>query len=235
MGFQPHGPARVPLDRRSAFVNLSETSLGPGAFSQFKIIGRFGRGRLKMNRSHILIGVAAAALTLPVAGAALAQGAAYPTYERPGYYPGYEQPGYYPAPGGVAMDESAAPMDSYQPAERYRDPSRGYVPASAPSVDDLVVRPDRSYGRYGRSARGFGDDVVTATRVVSYRDLDLTTTYGVDTLTERVRRAARSACSELDNTYGSDDSGRPCVRGAVADAMSQVHGAIIQASDDEGW
>jgi UrcA family protein len=64
---------------------------------------------------------------------------------------------------------------------------------------------------------------VTASRVVSYADLDLNSRWGVRELKARVQRAAEDACDELENsnTISAPDD-PPCVPTAVGRAMYRV-------------
>jgi UrcA family protein len=64
---------------------------------------------------------------------------------------------------------------------------------------------------------------------VSYKDLDLATPSGADTLKARVREAAKSACTDLDRLYPAGAPERNCAIKAADDAMSQVNAAIAAA------
>jgi UrcA family protein len=82
------------------------------------------------------------------------------------------------------------------------------------------------------SATGIPYELVEASRVVSYADLDLNARWGVRELRARVVRAARDACEELENGIAinaPDDP--PCVSTAVRRAMYQV--PIPDYFDDE--
>lgn len=166
-----------------------------------------------------------ACLALAAAGLAMASG---PAQAQDGYY--YPpQDNYAPYPGGYGPEPAYAGPDGYGP--RYAPAytvQGGY--ADAPYVmDDLTVRAAPRY-RSRSSTTGAPIEDVIAQRVVTYRDLDLTTPWGVNELNNRVRRAARSACRELDTFHPiSAADSPPCYSDAVASAMYQVRDAVSYA------
>src|SRR5438552_16132913 len=93
------------------------------------------------------------------------------------------------------------------------------------TTEEIVVTPRV----IGRSAIGAPIELVTASRVVPIRDLDLGTSWGRATLRPRVPRAAPDACDELDARY-PDTGGAyvpagdspPCFQTAVHNAKRQV-------------
>ncbi len=81
-----------------------------------------------------------------------------------------------------------------------------------------------------RSPTGVPIEVVTTTRIVSYRDLDLRTEVGQKELESRVKIAARKACDWLDRLYPITAANSPeCLGPAVKDAMAQVNVAVAAA------
>jgi len=102
----------------------------------------------------------------------------------------------------------------------------GYYPQPAYTTSDVVVIAPRTAGR---SAIGAPIERVRASRIVEFRDLDLSTPWGADALRRRIRSAARDACDELDFRYPiTVDTGDDC----FADA---VHNAMIRASYVTGY
>ena len=83
-----------------------------------------------------------------------------------------------------------------------------------------------------RSASGVTTQLITLTRRVSYKDLNLTIVAGENELTKRVNDTAKSACKELDDLYPltrSPAESAACVKKATDDAMVQVRAAITAA------
>ena len=77
----------------------------------------------------------------------------------------------------------------------------------------------------GSSSTAFGavhDDSKFATETVRFRDLDLSTTVGAQTLYERIKTAARNVCSEEDYMFI-----RKCRARAVADAVAGVNSPLL--------
>ena len=108
-----------------------------------------------------------------------------------------------------------------------------FAPAHAqPSYDDNSYQTGgiTVYARpyYGRTPSGAPIVVAHATRVVDTSDLDLSTSWGVRALRDRIERAAYQACNDLDNQYTmglyplADDSDADCEANATADAMAQA-------------
>jgi UrcA family protein len=99
----------------------------------------------------------------------------------------------------------------------------GFAFASAPvlaqTVEEVTV-----VGRLG--PRG---EPQSLSRVVSFRDLDLTTRWGQDELRRRIDVTARDLCNELGETGGPSGLAPSCRGQAVRDAMAQARIAIAQA------
>ena len=105
------------------------------------------------------------------------------------------------------------------------DYDRGDQTVTADEGDIVVTAPHR----YERSSH-LGAPIVriSTTRVVNVRDLDLANPSDRDELRYRVRRAAYSACDELDNAWvmgmvpAEDEDSTACVSDAVRRAMDEV-------------
>jgi UrcA family protein len=80
-------------------------------------------------------------------------------------------------------------------------------------------------GRYSPNGR------TTLSRVVSYRDLDLTTYAGQRELKLRIRDTARDICRELGEGRGNGGPllGRSCEEDAVLGARGQMRFAVARA------
>jgi UrcA family protein len=116
------------------------------------------------------------------------------------------------AAAGAAFAVSAAGPVQAQP---------GYDTERPSDVGDVIVRAPRHLGRSPTTGAPY--ELVSASRVVHYDDLDLRTHRGVSKLKARITRAANSACDELDTMYPAtapDDP--PCAPTAVRDAMYRI-------------
>lgn len=103
-------------------------------------------------------------------------------------------------------------------------PAPGYVH----ETDGVTVYAPRYVGR--SATTGAPIEVVRASRVVNYSDIDPYTDWGAHVLRTRIERAARSACDQLDQEYPiSTADNPPCVDQAVRNAMVQVR------ENEEGW
>ncbi|HEX7760247.1 MAG TPA: UrcA family protein [Caulobacteraceae bacterium] len=121
------------------------------------------------------------------------------------------------AAGAFSLGLAALPVHAQD-----RDYNNGYNLGGYYYDDTVAGVTVRPY-RHERSAIGAPIDTITASRVVSYRDLDLSNAYDAHILKVRIERAARSACDELDNRPDVLDSGSPdCYRDAVSDGFAQV-------------
>jgi len=161
--------------------------------------------------------LAAAGLSVGLAAPAQAQYADDPPYAytppAPAYYP--PPPAYYPPP----------PAD-YAPRTAY---------AAPPTVGEVIIR--APYRRSERDpATGAPIERVSASRVVNYSDLDLTTDWGVHELHYRIVRAAQDACDSIDRHYDVMEPGdRECVANAVRDAMHQAPVGYASDAAYEGY
>lgn len=129
----------------------------------------------------------------------------------------------YEAPPAYSSGYSSYDGPYYDPA-----PAPGYGDEDR-ALDEITVYAPREV--VGRSpTTGAPIERVTVSRVVSVRDLDLRTEWGVDELTRRVREAAVSACREIEaNEPFVLDDDRSCYREALDRAMVQVDAAISGA------
>lgn len=97
----------------------------------------------------------------------------------------------------------------------------GYGYGYSSDGSDITVRASPRAER--DPATGAPIDYVSETRVVSYGDLDLNTSYGVHVLRARIERAAADACDDMSNRYlvVSDDR-RACIDAATSRAMYEM-------------
>jgi len=119
------------------------------------------------------------------------------------------------AVAGVAFCAFAAPSS----ADPYYD--RVYV------QDEIVVSAPYTIYR-DRDRNG---DIVSVTRIVDTRDLDLRYVAHVDELQRRIDINARIACEQADRATrrSSSTSDRECIRKAIRDAQPQVVAAVDRA------
>jgi len=164
-------------------------------------------------RRLALGGVALAGLTVLAASSAQAQA----------YVDGYTAPSPYdnpPVDQGRYSDQPPAD-DGAGDDQRTYAPPPAYSGDEPTTVGDVIVRAPRRERR--DPATGAPIELVSASRVVRYDDLDLSTGWGAHILRERVSHAARDACNELDDRYVTVDSDdQACVRNAVRDALYQT-------------
>jgi UrcA family protein len=107
----------------------------------------------------------------------------------------------------------------------------GYYPEPAYTTPDVIVTAPRTMGR---SAIGAPIERVRASRVVEFRDLDLSRPWGADALRYRIRSAARDACDELDFRYPiTVDTGADCYNDAVHNAM--IRASYVTGYDIAEW
>ena len=64
---------------------------------------------------------------------------------------------------------------------------------------------------------------------VRYGDLDLATSAGAHTLYERIAGAARTVCGFEGTALIEQSLWNTCYRGAIADAVAQVHSPLLAA------
>lgn len=102
--------------------------------------------------------------------------------------------------------------------------------AAESEIGAVTVRAERATEQVvGRTSSGIPVVNYELGYRVSYEDLDLATPSGADTFKERVREAAKSACTDLDKLYPLVAPDPNCARKAANDAMSQVDAAIAAA------
>ena len=82
-------------------------------------------------------------------------------------------------------------------------------------MDELTVT-----GHYSASG-----EPRTMARVVSYRDLDLTTDAGMARLERRIHRAAHAVCRQLGEPNTPSGVAPSCDSDAISTAMNQAHDA----------
>ena len=94
--------------------------------------------------------------------------------------------------------------------------------ALAQEVEEITV-----VGRLGPDGRPS-----TLSRIVSYRDLDLTTNAGQDMLRRRIRDTARDLCTELGEPSRTSGPGlvTSCRQQAERDALGQMRVAVANAA-----
>lgn len=104
--------------------------------------------------------------------------------------------------------------------------------ATETDIGAVTVRAERATEKAaGRTSSGIPVVIYELGYRVSYVDLDLATPGGADALKERVREAAKSACTDLDRLYPLTATDRYCARKAEDDAMTQVNAAIAAAQE----
>jgi UrcA family protein len=63
--------------------------------------------------------------------------------------------------------------------------------------------------------------------VVSFRDLNLSSTEGIAVLYKRIKRAAQEVCGDWDSTRLSQIQSQSCVNDAVSRAIAQVNNPML--------
>lgn len=102
--------------------------------------------------------------------------------------------------------------------------------AAETEIGAVTVRAERATEKVvGRTSSGMPVVIYELGYRVSYGDLDLATRSGADALKQRVREAAKSACTDLDKLYPLEAPDRYCAIKAADDAMSQVNAAVDAA------
>jgi UrcA family protein len=82
----------------------------------------------------------------------------------------------------------------------------------------------------GREESGSNVEVISLTRQVPYKDLDLSLSADVDTLRMRVRDIATESCDTLAKMYPFAAPSNPdCLRSAIASAENQITEAVTAA------
>ena len=112
----------------------------------------------------------------------------------------------------------------------------GLAVASAPSFaqqQEIIVQSPRV--QVARPPSYAGDipvDVITVSHVVSYSNIDISTSSGAQVLKQRIADAAKAACKEIDAAYPNRKpiNGDPsCEKAATDAAMVQANAAIAAA------
>ena len=93
------------------------------------------------------------------------------------------------------------------------------VPASSQTVDELVVM-----GRVGPDG-----EPRSLSQPVSFRDLDLRSSWGRDELSRRIKDTARSLCEQLGESGGAVGVTPSCRDAAIRDAMVEARRAYAAA------
>lgn len=106
--------------------------------------------------------------------------------------------------------------------------------AAGPSEEVIVVAPRtrfREENGSGPRSLDLPPQKVSLSKVVSYRDLDLTTWDGADRLRARVVRAAHHVCAQLRDAYPFEQisTSNRCYRDAVDTALVRADEAIATA------
>lgn len=128
---------------------------------------------------------------------------------------------------GLAAAASVAVAAVPAPASAQSDYSQGggYDEGYQGPPDEVGAVTVYASPRLGHdAATGAPYELVSASRVVDYSDLDPYSAYGAHVLRVRIQRAAEDACNQIDAEYpNTTDDQPPCVRTAVQRAMYDVH------------
>ena len=110
--------------------------------------------------------------------------------------------------------------------------STAALAAEPQTTEQVTVQAERPTANVvGRTSSGIPVTQYELRYLVSYADLDLATSAGVDALKKRISEAAKSACKDLDNLYPIARPDTSCARAAEEGAMSQVNTVIAAARD----
>jgi UrcA family protein len=110
------------------------------------------------------------------------------------------------------------------------------APIAAQRVGDpifqiTVIAPRIIRQEVGRTNSGAPVEMISLTRRVDYKDLDLKQQASVAELETRVNEVAQEACAQLARVYPLSDPQTPdCVKDAVEKAMAQVKVAVAAAN-----
>lgn len=103
----------------------------------------------------------------------------------------------------------------------------------AQSIEEITITAPRVVHETivaGRSpSTGAPIEETTISRVITFKDLDLTKSSGAEALRSRVRQTARDLCAELDKLYPFETRDPMCVRTSSDRAMVQAENAIAEA------
>jgi UrcA family protein len=110
------------------------------------------------------------------------------------------------------------------------------APVAAQRVGDpifqiTVIAPRLVRQEVGRTNGGAPVEMISLTRRVDYKDLDLKQQVSVAELETRVKEVAEEACAQLARAYPLSDPQTPeCVKDAVQNAMAEVKAAVAAAN-----
>jgi UrcA family protein len=130
-----------------------------------------------------------------------------------------------------AVDDAMVDARQAMAAADQKSPG-AYAAAAVPAIqapEEVTVEAVRGSAR---SPIGAELKEVSAKRTVSYRDISLTTQSGVTVLENRIREAATSACTELEQKFpvpAPGESSSKCIGDAVQRAMADAGKAIDSA------
>jgi UrcA family protein len=111
-------------------------------------------------------------------------------------------------------------------------PAAVLVAQQQAQVPEVKIEATRQVKTVGRSSIGAPIEVVSLTHAVNYKDLDLSTSAGADTLRSRVSDTAKATCNQLDTLYPLNKNAeqtQSCVKQATDAAMAQANSAIASA------
>jgi len=111
-------------------------------------------------------------------------------------------------------------------------PAAVLVAQQPAQVPEVKIEATRQVKTVGRSTIGAPIDVVSLSHAVSYKDLDLSTSAGADTLRSRISDTAKATCNQLDALYPLNkdaEQTQRCVKQATDSAMVQGNAAIASA------
>ena len=138
--------------------------------------------------------------------------------------------------GAAATLLLVAPVSAqdYGPYDDGAYPAPPVEYAAGPSEEVIVTAPRyrfREENGSGPRSLDLPPEKVSLSKVVSYRDLDLTTWDGAGRLRDRVVRAAHHVCAQLRNAYPFEQisTSNRCYRDAVDNALVRADEAIATA------
>jgi UrcA family protein len=100
-----------------------------------------------------------------------------------------------------------------------------------PIFQITVIAPRLVRQEVGRTNSGAPVEMISLTRRVDYKDLDLKQQVSVAELETRVKEVAEEACAQLARAYPLSDPQTPdCVKDAVQKAMVGVKAAVAAAN-----
>ena len=105
--------------------------------------------------------------------------------------------------------------------------------AAAEETAEIVVEAAHVEHSAERTKDNAPIDTISVRHRVSYKDIDVRTSAGMQALEQRVRQSANAACKEIDVLYPHRVApvmgNVPCEKTAFDNAMSQVRAAIAAA------